>query len=80
MNSEPFTTTKSSALAAWNTDATGDSCDSPTPSHLRDSLGEWEANYLLPQLLLGAEYPARTPELLIPGWLQRLLSGGARHK
>jgi hypothetical protein len=75
MNSEQLTASKRDALAAWNTDATRDGYDSPIPSHLRDSLGEWEANYLLPQLLLGAEYPARTPELLMPGWLQRLLSG-----
>ena len=74
MNSEQFTTSKNGAFAAWNTDATGDGYDSLTPS-LGDSLGEWEANYLLPQLLLGAEYPARTPELLVPGWLQRLVSG-----
>lgn len=75
MNSEQLTVSKRGALAAWNTDATSDGYDSPTPSQLRDSPGEWEANYLLPQLLLGAEYPARTTELLVPSWLQRLLSG-----
>ena len=75
MNSEQLTTSKRGALAAWNLDATSDGYESSTPSQLRESLGEWEANYLLPHLLLGAEYPARATELLVPGWLQRLLSG-----
>lgn len=75
MNREQFTRSKSDAFAAWSPEATSDGYQSSTPSQVRESLGEWEANYLLPQLLLGAEYPARTTELLVPGWWHRLLSG-----
>lgn len=58
MNREQFTRSKSDAFAAWSPEATSDGYQSSTPSQLCESLGEWEANYLLPQLLLGAEYPA----------------------
>lgn len=63
------------APAAWGNDAASGGCDSFTPSQPRYPEREWEANYLLPQLVPGAEDPAYPTDPALPSWLSRLVGG-----
>lgn len=71
---EKLTTVENGALAEWSTSATNEGCESSIHTQSCDSFGQWEANYLLPQLLIGTEHQAYTTKRVLPGLLHRLLS------
>jgi hypothetical protein len=70
---EKLTTLENAALVEWSTGATNEGGESPIHSQSRDSFGQWEANYLLPQLLTGAEHQTYATKRVLPGLLRRLL-------
>lgn len=75
MNRETSITLKPDASAAWSDDAVSSGCDPHPQRQSRDTVGEWEANYLLPQLVPGVEYPVRDTKALLSGLLKRLSAG-----
>ncbi|NQD93313.1 hypothetical protein HP532_11715 [Pseudomonas sp. CrR25] len=75
MNKEIFTTSKRGAFAAWDNDTVSGGCDLLAQSQPRDPAVEWEANYLLPQLVPGAEYLPHATNAAVSRWLRHLFSG-----
>ncbi|AHL77645.1 hypothetical protein CH92_10560 [Stutzerimonas stutzeri] len=74
MNGEKLITAEHGACAMWDSGAASAGCNSSTHSRLRDSDQEWEANYLLPQLVIGAEYPTHATKTTASIWFKRHFS------